>query len=429
MRNYVIAGHNETSFTGRTRSVLLDFLRNGRTLIITGSAETKSIWVAELMHILGMKAFDPTAEDEAKLAKYLEKHLDFLFFRQYNACSPELVMTKKFDAVIVDEAYSFQSFISVPQWVTRAKNVNSDCALVILAYSQYIFFEDRIDIRYRPLTTIDKERIEDEFAEDQAPQEDLPPVINIHVCKKNVDHLAETYPVTLMPFKSSNRKICRSVTEDEFTQAVISLNVEEIKLDSIRCYTRIPKTIDLLSRSIDLVNTAMTCNPIPTYGRRMSELINQINKVYDKMSISTFDSSFGALRGRERSNIIFCNKDKADLPEFRKPSTSFVKEGFNESTINYAEESFCKNHPTTLIISNEDYIPVPKVMEKCNNIFLFGDWRTDVPFLKQLLGRVVNDVNIVIPCSAKTTDESNVANALSMLDNSMFNVIKHDLSS
>lgn len=424
----MIAGHNETSFTGRTRSVLLDFLRCGRTLIITSSAETKSLWVAELMRMLGMKILNPTADDEAKLAKYLEDHLDFLFFRQHNADSPDFMMTKKFDAVIVEEAYSFQSFISVPQWVTRAKNVNPNCALVVLAYSQYIFFEDRIDFRYRPLIKINKENIEAEFAEDQAPQEDLPPVINIHVCKKDVDHLAETYPVTLMPFKSSNRKICRSVTEDEFTQAVVSLNVEEIRLDSIRCYTRIPKTIDLLSRSIDLVNTAMACNPIPTYGRRMSELINQINKVYDKMSISTFDNSFVALKGREKSNIIFCNNSKADLPEFRKSSTSFVKEGFNESTINYAEESFCKDHPTTLVISNEDYMPVPKVMEKCNNIFLFGDWRTDVPFLKQLLKRVVNDVNIVIPCSARTTDESNVANALSMLDNSMFNVIKHDLS-
>lgn len=424
----MIAGHNETSFTGRTRSVLLDYLRCGRTLIITSSAETKSLWIAELMRMLGMKILNPTADDEAKLAKYLENHLDFLFFRQHNADSPDFMMTKKFDAVIVEEAYSFQSFISVPQWVTRAKNVNPNCALIVLAYSQYIFFEDRIDFRYRPLIKINKENIEAEFAEDQAPQEDLPPVINIHVCKKDVDHLAETYPVTLMPFKSSNRKICRNVTEDEFTQAVVSLNVEEIRLDSIRCYTRIPKTIDLLSRSIDLVNTAMACNPIPTYGRRLSDLLVQINKLYDKMSISTFDDAFVSLKGREKNNLIFCNNGKADLPEFRKTSASFVKEGFNESTIEYAENSFCKDRPSTLVISNENYMPTPKIMRKCNNIFLFGEWRTDTSFLKQLLTRVVNDVDIVIPCSARTTDESNVANALSMLDNSMFNVIKHDLS-
>ena len=429
MKNYVIAGHNETSFVGRTRSVLLDFLRNGRTLIITGSADTKAIWVTEAMKMLNMNPLNPTIEDSKKLEDYLSNHLDFLCFRQYNAENPDLVLTKKFDVVIVEEAYSFQSFVSVPRWVTLAKNVNADCALVVLAYSEYLFFQDKIDMRYRPLTTVKKEHIEAALFEDDAPQEDLPPVINIHVCKKDVDKVSEVYPATLVPFKSTNKKICRSVEEDEFAQAAVSLSVEEIKLDSIRCFTKIPKTIDLLSKSIELVSTAMACNPIPTYGRRMSDLIIQINRLYDKMSISTFDETYISLHGRERSNLIFCNKGKADLVDFRRGSASYVKEGFNESTIGYAENSFCKDRPATLIISNEDYMPTPRIMTKCNNIFLFGDWRTDVPFLKRLLKRVVNDVDIVIPCSARTTDESNVAHALSMLDNSMFNVIKHDLSS
>lgn len=429
MKNYVIAGHSETSFSGRTRSALLDFLRHGRTLIITGSAETKSLWITETMKMLGIDVLNPAFEDSKRLDDYLSKHLSFLYFRQYNPISVDLVLSNKFDAVIVEEAYSFQSFVSVPQWVTRVKNENPNCALVALAYSEYLFFQDKIDMRYRPLTTVRKEHLEATLFEDSAPEEDLPPTINIHICKKDVDHLTEVYPATLVPFKSTNKKICRSVEEEEFTQAAVSLSLEEIKLDSIRCFTCVPKTIDLLSKSIDLISTAMAFNPIPTYGRRLSDLIIQINKLYDKMSISTFDQTFLSLKGREKNNLIFCNEGKADLPEFRKASTSFVKKGFNESTIDYAENSFCKDRPSTMVISNEDYMPVPRIMEKCNNIFLFGNWRTDVPFLKQLLKRVVNDVDIVIPCSARTTDESNVANALSGLDNSMFNVIKHDLSS
>lgn len=425
-KTFVIITPYQQECSAKIREFLVDFLRNGRTLIITRRFESRGLWTAQVMRSLKMNPTTIDTQDDLRLRSYMDDHISYLNFYERNN-DVETILSKKFDAIVVEEAWALTSSANVSCWLTRIKNLNPDCRLFICAYSDSNFFEDRLDPRFLPLHFVRQALMEQVLSEEEHPEDDdVPPTISIHLFKKDVSGISEINNAILRPYLNSSLKIFNSVTCDEFLDAILT---EEHFIDSFRCFSSLPKIIDLISQGMNMLTTAMVFNPTPIYGRRLSSLRRQLNEIFDKQSINALDPLYSEFNGKSKHNIIFCNRGKSDLSCIRKLSNVYIKDLFGEKTIDYSENWFEKENTATLCVDRKEYVPPKDTLRFCDNIFLLGDWRFNDMFLMALISRIVNDVNIVIPCVTKTADESNVIKALSGLDNRLFNVIKHDLSS
>lgn len=425
-KTYVIIAPYQQECSAKVQGFLIDFLCEGRTLIITRSFQTRGLWTAQIMRHLGINPLSIDAKADTKLRNFMDEHICYLNFYEKNT-DVESILSKKIDAIVLEEAWALTSGASVSCWLTRIKNVNEDCRLFICAYSDSNFFESRVDSRFLPLNFVRQAQMEEVIAGEEHPKEDdIPPTINIHLYQKNISGTSEINNATLRPYLNSSAKIFRPVDCDSFLDAVLS---EEPFIDSYRCFNSLPKIIDLLSQSMNMLTTAMVFNPTPTYGRRLTSLRKQLNDIFDRQSISTIESLYSLFNGDTSKNVIFCSKGKADFPSIRKLSNIFIKDLFGERTIEYSENWIVNCKFGTLCIDRPEYVPPKESLKACRNIFILGDRRFSEPFLMELISRITNDVEIVIPCVTKTADESNVIKALSGLDNRLFNVIKHDLSS
>lgn len=425
MNNYVIVGSPFIPGVFKSRELLLDYLRDKRTLIITKNFETRGYWTAAIMRTIGINPMTVSTQDDLKLIEHMDKHISYLNFFVSNK-DVDKILSKHFDAIIVDEAWGLVSCVGCCCWITTLKTANPDCQLFIYSATNGNGFVDRVDTRYLPLVYIDEKNLEQELAKDESPKEDLPPVVNVHVYKKNIDSLSEIVPVYIRPYPYSSAKIFESVDCDRFISSILT---QEKAPDSIRCYTSIPRAIDLLDRATDVLTTAMAFDPRPIYGRRLSIIGQQLEALFDNQSVRRLNELYNCYDGRESKNIIFCDKGRSDLPTIRSASNFYVKDSFAEGSIGYSMTWFKSNKISTLCIEKEGYFPPDDVLAEAHNIFILDSRRHKKDFIDALLGKITTDTEIVIPCVAKTADESNVVNALSGLDNLMFNVIKHDLPS
>lgn len=425
MNNYVIVGSPFIPGVFKSRELLLDYLRDKRTLIITKNFETRGYWTAAIMRTIGINPMTVSTQDDLKLIEHMDKHISYLNFFVSNK-DVDKILSKHFDAIIVDEAWGLVSCVGCCCWITTLKTANPDCQLFIYSATNGNGFVDRVDTRYLPLVYIDEKNLEQELAKDESPKEDLPPVVNVHVYKKNIDSLSEIVPVYIRPYPYSSAKIFESVDCDRFISSILT---QEKAPDSIRCYTSIPRAIDLLDRATDVLTTAMAFDPRPIYGRRLSIIGQQLEALFDNQSVRRLNELYNCYDGRESKNIIFCDKGRSDLPAIRSASNFYVKDSFAEGSIGYSMTWFKSNKISTLCIEKEGYFPPDDVLAEAHNIFILDSRRHKKDFIDALLGKITTDTEIVIPCVAKTADESNVVNALSGLDNLMFNVIKHDLPS
>ena len=426
MNNYVIVGSPFIPGVFKSRELLLDYLRlhDKRALIITKNFETRGYWTAAVMRSLGINPMTVSTEDDLKLNKHMDKYIDYLNFFASNK-DVDRVLNKHFEAIIIDEAWSLISCVGVSCWITTIKTANPDCQLFIHSASNGNGFVDRVDRRYHPLVYIEEKNLEQELAKDESPKEDLPPTINIHVYKKDVNSLSEIVPVYMRPYPYSSARIFESVDCDGFISSVLT---QEKAPDSIRCYTSIPRAIDLLDRTIDILTTAMAFDPIPLYGRRLSIAGQQLEALFDNQSVRRFSELYNCHSGRDSKNIIFCDKGRSDLSQIRTVSNFYVKDLFSDGSIGYSTTWFKSNKVSTLCIEKDGYLPPDDVLAEAHNIFILDKRRHNKDFISSLCSKITTDIEIVIPCVAKTADESNVVKALSDLT-IMFNVIKHDLPS
>lgn len=425
MNNYVIVGSPFIPGVFKSRELLLDYLRDKRTLIITKNFETRGYWTASIMRSIGINPMTVSTDEDLKLIEHMDKHISYLNFFVSNK-DVDKILNKHFDAIIIDEAWALISCVGVCCWITTLKTANPDCQLFIYSATNGNGFVDRVDSRYLPLVYIEEKHLEYELTKGEKPKEDLPPTINIHIYKKDINSLSEIVPVYMRPYPYSSAKIFESVDCDRFTSSILT---HERMPDSIRCYTSIPRAIDLLDRAIDILTTAMAFDPIPLYGRRLTIAGQQLEALFDNQSVRRFNELYNCHSGRDSKNIIFCDKGRSDLPQIRTASNFYVKDMFSDGSIGYSMTWFKSNKISTLCIEKDGYLPPDDVLAEAHNIFILDKRRHNKDFISSLCSGITTDTEIVIPCVAKTADESNVVKALSGLDNLMFNVIKHDLPS
>lgn len=426
MNNYVIINSVAIPCSPRVKSFLIDYLCGVKTLIITKNHESRALWTNTIMRHLKINPMTPTGEESAKLMKYIDEHIRFLSFFDSN---PDVgtILQNKFDDIIVEESWSLTNGSSVPSWLSQVKTENPTCRLFVCGYSSSRFIEDKVDQRFKPLHYVDFESFEKILDEDDnGRDEDFPPAINIHIFQKNVSSVSEVEPAVLRPFKSSSPKIFNSISCDDFADLVLS---EEKSSDSFRCFGSLPRIIDVLDQAKRALSTAMVFKPSPVYGFRLTGIMSQINKLFDINSLKCINDAYVEFEGNKKHNLIFCNKGRSDLSTFRALCNWYIKNGFSNKAIMIAEDGYRKAEESTLCVEMAGYMPEAATVRKTNNVFVLGDWRYDSNFLASLIKLFRDDVNIIIPCIAKTADESNVAKTISRLDNKMFNVIKHDLSS
>lgn len=397
---------------------------DGKTIIITTNTETEANW---RLQIITARNKDDAENKMIDLAPvFINYH--FLHYMDRNQDEIAILNYRGYKNLILDNVWSVFQNGNVPSWVTAIKTANPDINFIGISETAGESYKTRIDQRIKDIKVVMANNIKETIAKFKEDKEDLPPCKAIHVCQVDISSLDTVEPCSYSP---TGKPTAHTVYINS------DLFLDKIKgetEDEVRVYARVPKTIQLLCEAKRFVSTCMIYSPTPLYGRRMSYLTAQLNKLFGNMEstamrIAALDQlpHNWQINIREQKSIMFCDYKKSE--DYRKFINYFIKPDFSDASLKYAIEQFTGSNNSVLCIEGQRINATTELLDGCKNVFLFGTNKYDGRLIKHIIDCAKDDINIVMFVSKNTIDESNVLSALECVKDNSLTVLKHDLSS
>ena len=397
---------------------------DGKTIIITTNTETEANWRLQIITARNNKDAKTKVIDLAPV--FINYH--FLHSMDRNQDEISILNYRGYKNLILDNVWTVFQNGNVSSWITAIKTANPDINFIGISDTAGESYKTRIDQRIKDIKVVMANNIKETMMKLKEEKEDLPPCKAIHLCQIDISGLDTIEPCSYSPTG-------RSTIHTSYVSSDLFLDrIKGETEDEIRVYARVPKTVQLLCDARRFVSTCMVYSPTPLYGRRMSYLTTQLNKLFGNMEatamrIAALDQlpHNWQINIREQKSIMFCDYKKSD--EYRKFISFYVKPDFPDGSLRYAIEQFSSHNNSVLCIEGQRIGPTVELLDGCKNVFLFGTNKYDSRLIKHIMDCSTDDINIVMFVSKNTIDESNVLSALECIKDNSLTVLKHDLSS
>lgn len=409
-------------FSNKIYQTILDCVDGkGRTIIITKDSVSESRWRVEIISHMRAK------KNEDKYLDLTPVILNFQFLRvtETNLDEIQILNYRGYNNLILDNVWSVYHTSKASSWITAIKTANPLINFIGISDTWGKSYMERIDQRIKDIKHVFLKDFKSTFLGTK--NEDLPPEKTIHVCLRDIsgetaiEHAS--YSFTGQPMKDKEY-----VSSDVFMH---KLSMAEDNGSEIRSYCKVPIVIDLLSKAIRSISTNMVFSPTPEYGRRLTYVTSQLNKLFMKEDVKGLSSGLLSKNWQidinSQKSIIFCDW-KAD-DGLRRYVNWYAKPDFTPGTLRYAIEGFMKEGFSVLCIEGQRIDLSKRLLEGCKNVFLFGQNKYDKGLIRSILDNATDNINIIAFASKDTIDESNVLKTVDGLKDNFLTVLKHDLSS